>query len=817
MSTDSEMNYRSDDETLVYHCLAGDENAFGFLVHKYKDLVHAYAYQKVSNYEDAEDITQEVFIRGYRNLAKLRYPHKFRSWLYTIASNECNRWLAKRLWRREKEISLEQAPEDAYSFEADFAATPTDWQLELDEALEKLPEGNRTALSMFYMSDCSLKEISEYLGVSVNTVKVRLHRGRRQLGNALSERLGYALSEKKLKGGFIMQIMEQLRHISRPMIPPAWQGYLLRQIPTAIAMAACVLMGVLGLLSAEVQDVKMSEASRLVLGQRQSSARALEVAWLGELPESPSPMLAQAATNEKTKSEKDTPALAGADALLAAKKYRQAAGAYRLLLDSTSSDEIMFSAYYGLGESLYKWDRTASLYFLRSNLTKNKSFNRTDEAIGMLMLIPEENKHWRAAQLLLGRCFLRKGIWAKDNAGKQEYYETAMQAFQDVLSAQTTDNLPKQAEYLRTLCQIERGEADPKTPAVRKQLEMALQDEDATIRFMAAATLNMPIPGMRIVGTVADKLTGQPVTDAPVSITGIGNDRTDGQGRFSIDNLPGHKGEAILWVDMKGYGKKMVQFMISETETETQIDVQLGPGAKVVGRVVDSDGQPIIGAGVGIISDSHRIHSVKTDAKGKYQFESIEVQQNAYRLSVEHPDFIHGYPEISISKTGIVKVPDVELIRGVTLKGRVTDELGNPLQSVKVNTMGGPGAQTDVNGEYHLQNLSSIYATGTIVVDSPNFMPAYKKIRLDTNKERTVNFALKPGKTLVGRVVDEQGKSIEGVKLQFQTWAAVEYDWFEHYAVTDANGEFCMEHLPDGNITLRLDKWFCISIGYGRI
>jgi len=111
----------SDDETLVHHCLAGDENAFGFLVHKYKDLVHAYAYQKVSNYADAEDITQEVFIRAYRNLAKLKFPHKFRSWLYTIASNECNRWLAKNLPCQEKQVNLEAAPEGVVGFEADFA------------------------------------------------------------------------------------------------------------------------------------------------------------------------------------------------------------------------------------------------------------------------------------------------------------------------------------------------------------------------------------------------------------------------------------------------------------------------------------------------------------------------------------------------------------------------------------------------------------------------------------------------------------------------------------------------------------------------
>ena len=241
----SDISRRSDDETLIHHCLAGDESAFGFLVHKYKELVYAYAFQKVSNYADAEDITQEVFIRSYRNLGKLRYPHNFRSWLYTIGANECKRHLAKRLRRQEREFSLDDAPEEALGCESDFSQKTADWQIDLEEAMENLPEGNRIAVSMFYMSDCSLKEISDYLGVSVNTVKSKLFRARQQLGNML-ERYGNALSENKLRGGFVMQIMEQLHRIPRPTIPPAWQRSMPRHIPITIATALCILLGVLG-------------------------------------------------------------------------------------------------------------------------------------------------------------------------------------------------------------------------------------------------------------------------------------------------------------------------------------------------------------------------------------------------------------------------------------------------------------------------------------------------------------------------------------------------------------------------------------------
>jgi len=110
-------------------------------------------------------------------------------------------------------------------FPTGFSKAPTDWQIDLEKAIESLPEDKRLVVTMFYMSDCSLKEISEYLGVSVNNVKVKLHRARQELGNKL-ERYGRVLSENKLKGGFIMQILEQIQNIPRPTMPPAWQRHL---------------------------------------------------------------------------------------------------------------------------------------------------------------------------------------------------------------------------------------------------------------------------------------------------------------------------------------------------------------------------------------------------------------------------------------------------------------------------------------------------------------------------------------------------------------------------------------------------------------
>ncbi|MYE91324.1 sigma-70 family RNA polymerase sigma factor [Candidatus Poribacteria bacterium] len=235
---------RSDDEKLVSQTLAGDRDAFGVLVHKYQEMVYAYAFQKVRNEEDAQDVTQEVFWRAYRHLYQLRQPHRFRSWLYTIMSNECKRRLVSIIKTRQRETALEDATDDALRIEPAYATPTEGWRVDLEQALSELPDDNRVAVSMFYMGDNSLKEISEFLGISVNTVKGKLYRARQQLGSALSERYGRLLESYKLKGGFLMQFMEQIHHIPSPTMASSWSNTAIGKILFSLIMAVCVLIGI---------------------------------------------------------------------------------------------------------------------------------------------------------------------------------------------------------------------------------------------------------------------------------------------------------------------------------------------------------------------------------------------------------------------------------------------------------------------------------------------------------------------------------------------------------------------------------------------
>ena len=116
----------STDEQLVAQTLAGDRDAFGDLVHKYQEMVFAYVFQRVRNEVDAQDVVQEIFLRAYRSLYNPRQPDRLQSWLYTIMSNECNRWLARTAKTRQREVLLEDAADDDLQVEPAHTVPPRD-------------------------------------------------------------------------------------------------------------------------------------------------------------------------------------------------------------------------------------------------------------------------------------------------------------------------------------------------------------------------------------------------------------------------------------------------------------------------------------------------------------------------------------------------------------------------------------------------------------------------------------------------------------------------------------------------------------------
>jgi len=213
---------RTEDGHLIYKCLNGDSAAFGLLVDKYKASIYALAYSKLHNFHDAEDITQEAFIKAYRKLHTLRWWDNFLAWLYAITSNLCKDWIRSQSKRPDREFIADQEP-DILERPSTDSYDNGDVRESVNEALESLPEIYRQALTLYYLGGMNSREIARFLGASPNTVAQRLKRGRARLKEEMIPMMSAAYKQQRLQAGFTFRIVEMVKHIRiRPLPRASW-------------------------------------------------------------------------------------------------------------------------------------------------------------------------------------------------------------------------------------------------------------------------------------------------------------------------------------------------------------------------------------------------------------------------------------------------------------------------------------------------------------------------------------------------------------------------------------------------------------------
>ena len=161
---------------LVDRCLEGHQNAFFELIQRFKGPVFGLCYRMLGQREEAEDATQETFVRVVRNLHRWDPELAFEPWLLTIAGNRCRTRLAKRK-RRPKTQTLEYPIEDS----GHLVAAAEQLAEEVNVALVKVREQYKQAFLLFYKKQYCYAEIAEHLGVPLGTVKTWVHRARREL------------------------------------------------------------------------------------------------------------------------------------------------------------------------------------------------------------------------------------------------------------------------------------------------------------------------------------------------------------------------------------------------------------------------------------------------------------------------------------------------------------------------------------------------------------------------------------------------------------------------------------------------------------
>ncbi|MFA6410840.1 MAG: RNA polymerase sigma factor [Candidatus Buchananbacteria bacterium] len=172
----------TDDLLIKKYLKSGDEESLRFLFSQYLKIVYNFSFYYLGNYADAQDVTQEVFIKVWRNLKKFDTSKNFKVWVLTIAKNTCLDFLKKKknipfsAFEDEKGDNVlletladpEPMPDEIFAQKdvADFVSS----------ALEQLPANYRVVLSLYYKEQLNFREISEALAEPINTVKSRHRR-----------------------------------------------------------------------------------------------------------------------------------------------------------------------------------------------------------------------------------------------------------------------------------------------------------------------------------------------------------------------------------------------------------------------------------------------------------------------------------------------------------------------------------------------------------------------------------------------------------------------------------------------------------------
>ena len=213
-----------DDVQLIHKVLSGDDEAFGTLVRKYQKSVHALAWRKIGDFHYAEEITQDTFLQTYEKLPTLKNHNQFAGWLYVITNNLCTDWLRKKKPAMQplgdaSVKAIDKLTYERYMLEQRETEATEHRREIVKQLLDKLPESERTVVTLYYLGEMTTKEIGKFLGVSVNTITSRLQRARERLQASDERLINETLGGWQLSNNLYENIMQEVADIN-PVSPP---------------------------------------------------------------------------------------------------------------------------------------------------------------------------------------------------------------------------------------------------------------------------------------------------------------------------------------------------------------------------------------------------------------------------------------------------------------------------------------------------------------------------------------------------------------------------------------------------------------------
>ena len=183
------------DNLLIEQCLKGQQSSFSELIDEYKNMVFSLSYKMTNSLEDAEDISQEVFIRVYKSLYNFNPRYKFSTWLYQMTLNLCrDRFRKGKIPSVSLDTPLDKDDQkDLRSIIPDNQNNPEDIIMGVEQTnfindlITSLPLKYREVIILRHLKDLSYDEMSKILNISLGSVKTRLFRARELLKNKLKK------------------------------------------------------------------------------------------------------------------------------------------------------------------------------------------------------------------------------------------------------------------------------------------------------------------------------------------------------------------------------------------------------------------------------------------------------------------------------------------------------------------------------------------------------------------------------------------------------------------------------------------------------
>jgi RNA polymerase sigma-70 factor (ECF subfamily) len=172
----------------VARVLRGEVDAYAELVARHRDRLLRYALRMLADSDDAEDVTQETFVRAYRSLATCEDPSRFGGWIFSILANRCRTAGTRRARREAVFVSTGTTVEEwGGDATADSAEQALDSGERVERAMMGLNAAHREAFILKYVEDMSYEEIAEVTGAGISALKMRVSRAREFLRVALTE------------------------------------------------------------------------------------------------------------------------------------------------------------------------------------------------------------------------------------------------------------------------------------------------------------------------------------------------------------------------------------------------------------------------------------------------------------------------------------------------------------------------------------------------------------------------------------------------------------------------------------------------------